>query len=142
MALPSTSVVEEGDDAITFQLDVMDARRIVHLDLTEHPAGLEPSLHGHSIGRWDADTLVVDTVAYAAHPDGYAFDRPSSGSRHVVERFRLSADRKHLDYEAVVEDPEYFAAPVTHRSQWDYRPGQARSNLPCDPDVAGRFTQD
>jgi len=86
--------------------------------------------------------LVVDTVGYAAHADGYAFDRPSSASKHVVERLTLSADRKHLDYEAVVEDPEYLAAPISHRSQWDYRPRQTPSNLPCDPEAAGRFTED
>jgi hypothetical protein len=42
----------------------------------------------------------------------------------------------------VVEDPEYFTAPVTHRSQWDYRPEQASSNPPCDPAVARQFTED
>ncbi|HMB72774.1 MAG TPA: DUF6152 family protein [Gammaproteobacteria bacterium] len=142
MTLPSTVIVEQSDTAVVFRLDVMDAERVVNLGRAEHPAQLEPSLHGHSIGHWDGDTLVVDTVGYAAHPDGYAFDRPSSATKHVVERFTLSADRRHLDYEAVVEDPEYLAEPVTHRAQWDYRPEQAPSNLPCDPEVAAQFTED
>jgi hypothetical protein len=142
MALPSTVIVELSDSELTFRLDVMDAERIVHLDQTEHPVQLEPSLHGHSVGHWEGDTLVVDTTAYRAHPDGYAFDRPSSASKHVIERFTLAADRKHLNYEAVVEDSEYLAAPVTHFSQWDFRPEQTPSNLPCDPAVAGRFTED
>ena len=54
----------------------------------------------------------------------------------------LAADRKHIDYEAVVEDPEYLAAPVMHRGRWDYRPEQRPSNLPCDPAAARRFTED
>jgi hypothetical protein len=142
MSLPSTVQIAITAAAVTFELDVMGARRIVHLDRTDHPAALEPSLHGHSIGRWEGGTLVVDTVGYAAHPDGYAFDLPSSASKHVVERFALAADRKHIDYEAVVEDAEYLTAPVSHRAQWDYRPEQGPSNLPCDTAVAGRFAEE
>jgi hypothetical protein len=141
MTLPSVLQVEVTDSAVTFRTDVMDAQRVVRLDRAEHPAMLEPSLHGHSIGRWDGGTLVVDTRGYAAHPDGLAFDMPSSAAKHVVERFALSPDRKHLDYEAVVEDPEYFAAPITHRAQWDYRPEQRPSNLPCDSAAASRFAE-
>jgi hypothetical protein len=141
MLLPSPLEVVVTDSAVTFRTDVMDAQRVVHLDRAAHPATLEPSLHGHSIGRWEGSTLVVETRGYAAHPDGLAFDMPSSASKHVVERFTLSADRKHLDYEAAVEDPEYFAAPLTHRAQWDYRPEQRRSNLPCDAAAASRFAE-
>jgi hypothetical protein len=141
MSLPSTLEVELSDSTVTFRTDVMDAQRVVHLDRADHPATLEPTLHGHSIGRWEGSTLVVDTVGYAAHPDGLAFDVPSSASKHIVERFTLAADRKHLDYEAVVEDPEYFAAPIAHRAQWDYRPEQRRSSLPCDSAAASRFAE-
>lgn len=142
MTLPSTVIVELDATEVRFSLDVMDAERVVHLGQTAHPPQLEPSLHGHSIGHWEGETLVVDTTGFAPHPDGYAFDLPSSASKHIVERFTLAADRKHVDYEAFVEDAEYLAEPVSHRSQWDYRPGQRRSNLPCDPEVARRFTEE
>lgn len=142
MALPSVVNVAVSDTEVSFKLDVMAAERIVHLDQTGHPATLEPSLQGHSIGHWEGATLVVDTAGFAAHPDGYAFDLPSSASKHIVERFTLSPDRKHIEYEAVVEDPEYLTEPVAHHSRWDYRPGQAPSNLPCDPAVAAQFTED
>lgn len=138
MALPATTIVAVSDAQVTFTLDVMDVERIVHLNQA-HPAHIEPTLLGHSIGHWEGNTLVVDTVGYTAHPEGYAFDLPSSVAKHVVERFTLSADRKHLEYEALIEDPEYLAAPVTHRSFWDYRPEQKPSGLPCEPEVARRF---
>jgi hypothetical protein len=139
MSLPSTTVVEVGATTVTFKLDAIGGARVVHLDQASHPKGLEPSVQGHSIGHWDGNTLVVDTVGYAAHPEGYAFDLPSSAAKHVVERFTLNADRKHLDYEAVVDDAEYLASPVTHRGQWDYRPDQQPSGLPCDRGTAHRF---
>lgn len=139
MALPAATTVTVGASEVRFRLDTMNVERVVHLTQAGHPAGLTPSALGHSIGRWEGNTLVVDTVGYAAHPEGYAFDLPSSAAKHIVERFALSADRRHIDYEAVVEDPEYFAAPVTHRSQWDYRPEQQPSGLPCDLESARRF---
>jgi hypothetical protein len=141
MSLPSTTIVEVDDSAVTFKLDVMGVERVVTLGRAL-PADAEPSLLGHSVGRWEGDTLVVETAGFTAHPEGYAFDLPSSAAKRIVERFTLSADRKHLDYEATVEDPEYLAEAVSHRTQWDYRPEQKPSGLPCEPEVAGRFATD
>jgi hypothetical protein len=142
MAIPAVAVVEVGTSEVTFVLDGMNARRVVHLDRQSSPAALGPALLGHSIGRWEGDTLVVETAGFSAQPNGYAFDLPSSAAKRIVERFALSADRKHLEYEATVEDAEYLAAPVTHRSQWDYRPALKPANLPCDPEAASRCTPD
>jgi hypothetical protein len=138
MAVPATVIVTVEDSRVTFTLDA-GVERVVYLDQDAHPGDLEPSLQGYSIGRWEGDVLVVDTRGYAAHPEGHAFDLPSSPRKHVVERFALTPDRKHIQYDVYVEDPEYFATPLIHRSLWDYRPEQKPSGLPCDPDVARRF---
>jgi hypothetical protein len=140
MALPSTIVVEVDAKTVTFKLDAMSATRVVHLDQPTHPANLAPSVQGHSIGHWDGSTLVVDTVGYAPHPEGLAFDLPTSAKKHIAERFALSADGKRIEYEAVVEDPEYYTAPIRHRSEWNYRPDQKPSGLPCDLEAARRFS--
>jgi len=52
--------------------------RMIHMDMAEHPADVAPSRAGHSIGRWDGDTLVVDTVARSRTATGCTL---SSGSR-------------------------------------------------------------
>lgn len=141
MLLPVTTVVATSDEAVTFALDWMNARRVVHLN-TEHPKDLEPSLLGHSIGRWEGDALVVDTVGFTAQPEGFAFDFPSSAAKHLRERFAVAAGGKQLDYDVTVEDPQYFAAPITYRAQWDYRPEQKSSGMACDPKLAAQFKQD
>jgi hypothetical protein len=142
MVLPSTIAVEVDAKTVTFKLDAMSTTRVVHLDQSAHPANLSPSVHGHSIGHFEGGTLVVDTTGYAPHPEGLAFDLPTSARKHVVERFTLSDDRKHIEYEAVVEDPEYYAAPIRHTSEWNYRPDQKPSGLPCDLEAARRFSRD
>jgi hypothetical protein len=51
--------------------------RTVHMNMTAHPAKIAPSRGGHSIGRWDGDTLVVDTVGFL--PGSLAGNLPHSG---------------------------------------------------------------
>jgi hypothetical protein len=139
MVYPVTSVVEVGPDVVKFHVDWMSSERVVYLDGRGHPENGAPSLHGHSIGHWDGGALVVDTTQFTPHKQGNAMDLPSGPRKHVVERFTLSDDRKHLVYESTVDDPDYLAAPVTYRGEWDYRPDLAPSGLACDLDVARRF---
>ncbi len=133
MAIPAVAVVEVGTSEVTFVLDGMNARRVVHLDQQSPPASARVGTarpFDRSLGRGYAGRR---TTGFSAQPNGYAFDLPSSAAKRIVERFALSADRKHLEYEATVEDAEYLAAPVTHRSQWDYRPGLKRPTCRAMP---------
>ena len=81
--------------------------RTVHLNMTAHPANIKPSRAGHSIGRWDADTLVVDTIGFL--PGSLAGNLPHSDKLHVVERFTLNPATLELTRGIVAEDPVYFA---------------------------------
>ena len=65
---------------------------------------------GHSIGRWDGDTLVVDVTSFN---DKTWFDRAGnfhSDALHVVERYTPSSPY-HLEYEVTIEDPKVFTRP-------------------------------
>ena len=139
MVYPVVTTVEVHSDTVVFNIDWMQSRRVVYLDGRGHPDNGERTLHGHSIGHWEGNTLVVDTTQYADHREGLAFGIPSGAGKHTVERFSLSEDRKHLDYEIMLEDPEYLVEPVTYSSQWEYRPELSPSGLACDLDVAQRF---
>jgi len=114
--------------------------RTVHMN-AQHPADVELSRHGHSIGWWEGDTLVVDTVAYAPNSSGLGGSVPSSAEKHTVERFALSEARTRLRYSITVEDPAYLTEPATLSQQWDHRPDIdfSPANEACDDDVAARF---
>jgi hypothetical protein len=140
MMYPVASVVEVTDDVVVFDVDWMTSKRVVYLDGRGHPVNGAPSLHGHSIGHWEGDTLVVDTTQFAPHKEGTAMGGPPSGpNKHLVERFTLNRDGTHLDYEVVLEDPAYLTAPIAYRAQWDFRPDLTPTGLACDLDVAQRF---
>ena len=81
--------------------------RTVHMNMPTHPAKITPSRGGHSIGRWDGDTLVVDTVGF--EPGSLSGNLPHSDKLHVVERFTLNPTTLELTRGIVAEDPLYFA---------------------------------
>ena len=81
--------------------------RMVQMNMAAHPANIRPSRAGHSIGRWDGDTLVVDTVGFL--PGTLAGTLPHSNRLHVVERFTLNPATLELTRGIVAEDPVYFA---------------------------------
>jgi len=139
MIYPVATTVEIRADRVIFNVDWMGSQRIVYTDGREHPANGAPTLQGHSVGHWEGQTLVVDTVQFAAHTEGITLGVPSSEGKHTVERFSLADDRRHMTYEVTLEDPEYLRESISYRSQLDYRPDLEPTGLACDRDVARRY---
>lgn len=120
------------------------SRRTIHMDETSH-ANARPSIQGHSFGRWEGETLVVDTAAFAYHGsgngggNGLSAGLPSGTQKHLIERFTLSPDGKSLTYTFEIEDPEYLAVPKTGNVQLTYNPRALFEVDKCDLDVAHKF---
>jgi len=127
--------------SLRFEAQGQNVTRVVHLDQPSHPAGVAPSLMGHSIGRWEGQTLVVDTVAFEPHPVGVMIRVSSGPSKHLVERFTPTEDRRHLRYDLTLEDPAGLTAPASLSVQWAYRPDLAPSGVACDPEAARKVLQ-
>ena len=96
---------------VTLRYGYLEQVRTVHLDQTEHPVDLEPSRLGHSIGRWEGDVLVVDTIGFEPGVFFYAgslgFTMHSS-EWHVVERFSVSDDGLTLTRDYIFSDPLFM----------------------------------
>lgn len=133
--------VDLNADRMLVNAEWMSVERVIYLDGRAHLPADETSLQGHSIGHWEGDTLVIDTTSFEAHGAGLAFEVPSGVDKHLVERLTLSDDGKRVDYEFMIEDPEYLTAPVTGSGTWDYRPDLTPQRVDCDPEVARRFTE-
>jgi len=114
--------IEILEDRVMLRSEFFDVERTVYTDGRSHPASLEPSNQGHSIGRWEGDVLVVDTVGLAEHRSGNGVGIPSSTQRHVVERYYLSDDRTRAIVDVVMEDPVYLAEPFHGRTEMMYVP--------------------
>ena len=142
MFYPVANTITVQRDRVVMKVDWMETERTIFLDGRRHPPASDTFLHGHSVGRWEGDTLVVETTNFKDHPMGLSTTLPSSAQKRLVERFRLSEDRKSLSYSGVIEDPVYLARPVEWTGRWEYRPNMPHSNEKCDVEVARRFLGD
>ena len=139
MFYPVANTITVQPDRVVMDVDWMESKRTIYLDGRKHPAATETFLHGHSVGRWEGDTLVVETTNFKEHPMGLSMSLPGSTRKRLTERFRLSPDKKNLVYSGVIEDPEYLARPVEWTGQWQYRPNMPHANQKCDLEVARQF---
>jgi len=86
--------------------------RQIFMDGRKHPAELEPTWLGHSIGWWEKDTLVIDTVGYN---DKSWFDHtgtPHTQQLHTIERW-TRIDKGHMVNAITIDDPGAFSKPFT-----------------------------
>jgi len=81
--------------------------RQIFLDRKEHPADLNPTWWGDSIGHWDGDELVVDTVGFNGKTWLDLAGHPTSDQLHVIERYSRP-DFGHLKWEITIEDPVMY----------------------------------
>ncbi len=86
--------------------------RQIFTDGREHPKNLELTWNGHSIGRWDGDTLVVDTIGLRDESWLDSAGHEHSTQLHIVERFQR-VDAETLEIERTISDPIALAKPFT-----------------------------
>jgi hypothetical protein len=100
--------ITQGEDSITIEYG-RDLVRTIEMNVDSHPASITPSRGGHSIGHWEGETLIVDTVGFL--PGRLAGNVPHSDQLHITESFTLQRDwlnRVALQREFQAEDAVYF----------------------------------
>jgi hypothetical protein len=105
--------------------------RVIPVDGRGHPANPEPSWMGHSVGRWDGDTLVVDTVGLNDKTWLDAGGHMHSDQLHVVERYRLQ-DAQTIDWEVTIDDPKIFTKPWAVSRTLLLKPGWELLEYVCE----------
>ena len=121
-------LIDRGD-VIVYRQEEFDSVRTIHMNPATAPTP-EPSKMGHSVGRWDGETLVVDTtLANWPHFDGGG--TPISGDAVYEERFSVSEDGKRLNYTVLVTDPATFTEPVLLDRLWLWVPGVQVERYDC-----------
>ena len=78
-----------------------------------------PLWFGHPVGRWDGDTLVVDTTGFNDKTNLDTVGHPHSDALHIVERFRRP-DFGHMVVEVTIDDPKAYTKPWTVSIPWNY----------------------
>ena len=97
--------------------------RTIYLDGRKHPKNPKPTRLGHSIGHWDGDVLVVDTVGLS--PDIFYPSYAGGGfseNAHAVEIYTVLENPRRLRLDLMVEDPTMLSKPFTAHKIWLYKP--------------------
>jgi hypothetical protein len=129
------SITRDGANVV-LRHEWMDVRRVIHMNEKTHPKNGKRSSLGYSIGRWEGDTLVIETANYSAGVLNQYVEQagqPTRGLLHSaaltsVERLHLDAARQRLVVEIDLVDPEFFKQPFP-RATSEYAP----SNLKIEP---------
>ncbi len=111
--------------------------RPVHMNVA-HSANPKPSWNGESVGHYEGDTLVVDTIGQTTKSFVDLYRTPHSEKLHVVERFRMIEGGKKLQVEITVDDPATFKQPWKGTKVWEKVTTQ-----PAEPgNVTGTFAEE
>ena len=102
---PVNRITQNRND-IVIEYGQLNLKRTVHMNMKTHPANVKPSRAGHSIGRWEGDVLVVDTVGFL--PGILTGQVPNSDKLHVVERFTLDPKTMKLTRSYTADDSVYL----------------------------------
>jgi hypothetical protein len=97
----------------------------------QHPQDLDPTFSGDSVGKWEGDTLVVDTIGFNDKTWLDAAGLPHSEKMHVTERIRRS-DHDTLVDDVTVEDSKAYTKPFTVQQVYKLKPGWEVQEYVCE----------
>lgn len=119
----------ETPGQVTMLFEEYNSFRTIYLDVP-HAEDPDPSLFGDSVGHWEGDTLVVDTVAIDPITPMESDIYPHTDALHVVERIRRTGPDS-LENSVWIEDPKALLRPYTRVSQLKTVPGQRIREFQC-----------
>ena len=104
--------------------------RIIYMDGREHPADLLPTYFGHSVGHWEGDALVVDTVGMNERSWFSRDGLPTTDQLHLIERY-TRPDFDTLHYDVTIDDPGAYDAPWNSGFVVGWNPGDELFEYVC-----------
>jgi hypothetical protein len=122
--------VLQNDEKMVFIVmdEIRDIRQVYFAD--EHPADLVPSYGGHSIARWEGNTLLIDSIGYNGR--GVLNDAIHSDQMHMTQSITKSEDGRSLYIDITLEDPGIFREPVHIQREWAWVNGQQPLEFDCE----------
>jgi hypothetical protein len=126
-------------ERVTIFFEIFGTIRRISLDARKSPPDVLPTAMGRSVGRWEGETLVVETTRVRKDGAGpFSGNPPVSLNRRFVERISLGQDeagQKQLRNDITIEDPAVFTQPVTLRMRYKWSPDIEVGEYLCQQDI-------
>jgi hypothetical protein len=120
---------------VTMVAEYIHTVRLIYMD-QKQPANPPPTFMGHSVGRWDGDTLVVDTIGQRAENWLDAQGTPVSAKLRITERIRKIDDGRKLEDVMTIDDPVMFTRPWRFRREYVWAPKDRVEEYICEENSA------
>lgn len=133
MANPLPMEFVRSGENILLRFEEDDNVRVIHMNGDASKPSSELSALGYSTGRWDGETLVIETSGLAPE----RFDdqgTPFSAELQLIERFSLNEEANRLDYVLTVSDPNTFSETFERPRAWNWRPEIVVGTYKCEQD--------
>jgi len=129
--LPMEFVRSDGNILMRFEED--DNVRIIHMNGGAPVPSTELSALGYSTGRWEGETLVIETSRL--EPERFDDEgTPFSAALQLTERFSVSENGERLDYVLAINDPNTFSESFERKRVWEWRPEIVVGSYNCEQD--------
>jgi hypothetical protein len=117
--------------------EFMNSLRIVYMDGRQHTEAdiAVPSFNGESIGRWEKDSLVIDTKYFVSDHHWIDSGIPASDALHIIERIRPIGDGKAMSIEYTLTDPKSWEGEWKMTKQWNRVDDRDIAEVSCLPDL-------
>jgi hypothetical protein len=137
-AQPTFILQEPKKVTMVWQMD--QQIRHIYMDVP-HSANPKPSWYGESVGHWEGDTLVVDTIGQNTKTFIDNYRTPHTEKLHVVERFHLIEGGEKLQADITIEDPGALKQPLHVMHQWRKAPGPITESRCAEGEMVNPFGQ-
>jgi hypothetical protein len=128
---PDPIEISQTKDKVVILFEGFSSFISVHTDGRPHPQKPDPTWFGNSVGRWEGDTLAIDTIGFNDKTRLDTIGHPHSEQLHVVERFTRK-DPTHIAFEITVEDPVMYTEPFKNTRTFTLRPGWELMEYACE----------
>jgi hypothetical protein len=131
MNAPMPLEIMQEPNRIAILFEAWNTFKVIPTDGRAHPKNLDPTWLGNSVGRWDGDTLVVDSIGFNDKTRLDTVGHPHSDQMHIVERLTRT-DAMHLAYEVTIDDPKTYSKPFTNKRTFTLKPGWELMEYSCE----------
>ena len=131
MIMPYPFEIVQGPEVVYILFELNSGTRRIYLNQQEHPEDYGPTWMGHSIGKWDGDALVVDTVSQREETWLDRVGTPHSDALRMIERFRRRG-REALEVAFAFEDSKAFTKPWGGTKQYELQTVGITEYVQCE----------
>jgi len=128
---PHPMQIVQNNDYIAFLFEQNTWFHVVPTDGRPHNKNQEPTWHGDSVGRWEGNTLIIDTVNFNGKTRLDTIGHPHSTALHVIETLQRT-DAGHIAYTITIDDPKYYTRPWKNTRTFTLRPDWQIMEYSCE----------